>query len=240
MFFIPFLNKEDYENIGEPIFSFYKEEKSKLEKLSFPHVNSISVDLHKMGLIPYPAGVILINKEDGWTYIQRKADYIAGHYDATLSGSRSGAAVVSAYAAIKELGFDGYKSIMCNCLRLTNKFLELFKMFDDVFEIVGRPITNVFAIRFKKTFLEEIKKNTKLEKIVEYYWWLKRCVKNYIIVTTSLIKNNDEKGSGKSDEVKNIENKIFRFVIMPHVTDEVFENFVNNVSNFMQEVRNVR
>jgi glutamate/tyrosine decarboxylase-like PLP-dependent enzyme len=181
-----------------------------------------------MGLIPYPAGVILINEENGWELIRRRVGYIAGHYDETLSGSRSGAAVVSAYAAIKELGFDGYKNIMCNCLRLTNKFLELFKMFRDVFEIVGRPITNVFAIRFTQEFINKLKDNKKLKEIVEFLW-IKRCVEDYTIVDTHL-----------KYEVENIENKIFRFVIMPHVTDEVFENFVNNVSNFMQEVRNVR
>gem|GEM_PF-5216936 len=247
MFFIPFLYDNDYKDIGDPLSSFYEKEKSKLENLFFPNVNSISVDLHKMGLIPYPAGVILINKKEGWKYIHRKVGYIAGHCDETLSGSRSGAAVVSAYAGIKELGFAGYKCIMCNCLKLTNKFLKLFEMFDDVFEIVGRPITNVFAIRFKEEFIEELKSNKKLKEIVEF-WWIKRCVQGYTIVDTPLkcdfvpenSKNNGEKYPCQSDEVENIENKIFRFVIMPHITDKVLDEFTCMVSQFMQEVRNVR
>jgi len=243
MFFLPFLEENDYKQIGDPIWTFYQTEKPKLGNLYFPHVKSISVDLHKMGLIPYPAGVILINEKNGWKYIERMVGYIAGHSDNTLLGSRPGAAVTSAYAAIKELGYMGYKEIIVKSLKLTNKFLEYFNQFDEVFEIVGKPITNVFAIKFKQEFINKLKDNIRLQEIVKF-WWIKRCVKDYTIVDTSLKvgflppdkqKPKNKKESGK--EEKNYEGMIWRFVIMPHVTDKVFNEFKQALYNFIQEVR---
>ena len=248
MFFLPFLNEEDYKKIGPPISEFYESEKSKLDKLYFPHVNSISVDLHKMGLIPYPAGVILIKKEKeekekekkDWELIRRRADYIAKHYDDTLSGSRSGAAVVSSYAAIRELGYDGYRKIIIECLRLTNEFLEHFRQSGDIFEIVGKPITNVFAVRFTKTFIKRLERNSKLEQIAKVFW-RKKCVRDYNIVETPLEENyshlNKQQQKEKEEKKEEFGDKIWRFTIMPHVTEAVLDNFIKILYIFIQEVR---
>lgn len=231
MFFIPFLSSDDYNRVGcRIICDFYNAEKEKISLLRFPHINSISVDLHKMGLLPYPAGVVLIKNPDLIKYIQRRASYISGEYDETLLGSRPGASAVAAYAAMMELNRDGYRNIMFNCLKLTSKFIKFFSSYNKIFQIVGRPITNIFAVKFSDYFIKVYNNSQVLQDIVRNIW-MDEIVRRFTIIETPLRPNTTSPTTNESGF--DISKIAWRFVIMPHVTDEVFEKFIDKSHQFI-------
>lgn len=77
-------------------------------------VQSISMDPHKMGLMPYSCGTFLCRK-GLLGLIERSIEYVPGHGDCTLSGSRSGAIAVALWALLKHLGFEGYAKMIRDC-----------------------------------------------------------------------------------------------------------------------------
>jgi hypothetical protein len=71
------------------------------------HADSISIDPHKLGYIPYPAGAVLLRDKNAWETVNFTAPYLwisqgssfVGRY--TLEGSRPGAAAASCWLAHK-------------------------------------------------------------------------------------------------------------------------------------------
>ena len=71
------------------------------------HVDSITIDVHKIGLAPYGSGIILARR-GLFQRVKSIAPYIPGN-DCTLCGSRSGTIALSCWAAMKKIGKDGYE-----------------------------------------------------------------------------------------------------------------------------------
>ncbi len=84
-------------------------------------VCSVTVDPHKMGMAPIPAGGILFRDEKLRREVAWRISYLAGGEteQATFVGSRSGASVVAVWALLKHLGVEGYSRIVERCMRLT-------------------------------------------------------------------------------------------------------------------------
>lgn len=203
MFVYPFLTEMDFKKIGGAIWNNYKKEKLNQLFFSNPLVKTISIDLHKMGLIPYSCGVFLSQLDNGTGYknIERTADYISDEFDQTLSGSRSSAVVAAAWIAIKNQKKAGYNKIFTSLLEKTNYLLEFFKKHDK-FEIIGNPVINLFAVAFKSE-----------NKCCIKEW--KSIANKYTIVQSKL-----------SDKRSNI----YRFCIMPHVSKENIDNFIKDIN----------
>lgn len=72
-----------------------------------PHINSITLDAHKMVESPYGTGIFLIRK--GWMKYANtdEAQYVQG-LDATLSGSRSGANAIAVWMILMTYGPNGW------------------------------------------------------------------------------------------------------------------------------------
>ncbi len=81
----------------------------RLPKIDFSNsaVDSIAIDIHKMGLAPYGSGIILARR-GLFENIKSVAPYIPGN-DCTLCGSRSGVMALSCWAAMKKIGKAGYE-----------------------------------------------------------------------------------------------------------------------------------
>jgi histidine decarboxylase len=69
--------------------------------------NSVSVSLHKMFGLPWPAGVVLAEK-DKVDRLAMGVEYIRS-LDTTLEGSRNGHSPLYAYARIRDLGMEGFR-----------------------------------------------------------------------------------------------------------------------------------
>lgn len=111
-FVLPFLK-----DLGYNVHSF---------DFSLPGVNSITVDPHKMGMAPIPAGGILFRNENLRKTVSWDIPYLSGGETehATLVGTRSGASAAAVYAVINHLGREGYRKIVKECMRLTLRLAE--------------------------------------------------------------------------------------------------------------------
>lgn len=154
-------------------------------------VTSITIDPHKMGMATIPAGGIVFRDEKFLQALEVETPYLTSKMQFTLTGTRPGTGVASAYAVLKTLGFSGMKAIVNQCLQNVKILVE--EMSELGFEPVIEPIMNVVAFKTEKA--EEIK--------AELYR------RKWVISTIR-------------------DPKAIRFVIMPHVTEEVIKNFISD------------
>jgi len=113
-----------------------------------PGVCSITVDPHKMGLAPIPAGGILFRNETIMKSVSIEVPYLAGGNteQSTIVGTRSGASAVAVWALLTHLGKEGYKAIVKRCMNLTRKLAEGIEKTDRV-SLVTKPVMNIVGIR---------------------------------------------------------------------------------------------
>ncbi|APW96340.1 tyrosine decarboxylase MfnA [Halobiforma lacisalsi AJ5] len=72
-------------------------------------VDTMAIDPHKMGQAAVPAGGLLVRSADLLDELAVDTPYLESTSQATLTGTRSGAGVASAVAAMEELWPDGYR-----------------------------------------------------------------------------------------------------------------------------------
>jgi glutamate/tyrosine decarboxylase-like PLP-dependent enzyme len=80
------------------------------------NVLTIGLDAHKTGHLPYPAGIFLCRK-NLQKYIEIKVDYIYGHCDDTLIGSRNGIFGLLGKWFIHNIGEKGQREFVDYCLK---------------------------------------------------------------------------------------------------------------------------
>ncbi|WP_251929874.1 pyridoxal phosphate-dependent decarboxylase family protein [Salinibacter ruber] len=102
---------------------------------TLPATDSITIDPHKFGYVPYPAGAVLFRDYHVRDAIAYKAPYLADEDQSgfggflgqwTLEGSRPGAVAVSCYLsqAMVPLTPDGHGRFMENCIRANQQLFE--------------------------------------------------------------------------------------------------------------------
>ena len=113
-----------------------------------PGVCSITIDPHKMGLAPIPAGGILFRDAKMSEAISMKVPYLTGGEmkQSTLLGTRSGASAVAVWALLMHLGRAGYAAVVKRCLGLTWKLVEGIQRIDGL-DIVTKPTLNVVGVK---------------------------------------------------------------------------------------------
>ncbi|KPV63979.1 MAG: L-tyrosine decarboxylase [Candidatus Bathyarchaeota archaeon BA2] len=113
-----------------------------------PGVCSITIDSHKMGLAPIPAGGILFKDASMTEAISMRVPYLAGGETEqfTVMGTRSGASSIAVWALLMHLGREGYKAVVEQCLKLTGKLVEGIQQIDGI-DIVTQPTINVVGIK---------------------------------------------------------------------------------------------
>ncbi len=128
-FVIPFLN----EIYGKEIkFGF-----------EVPEVRSITIDPHKMGLAPYPAGG-LVSRENIFRHTEVPAPYLASGKNDTLLGTRQSGSVAGAYASILYFGWKGYRNLVRECMENTYYLVE--KAREMGFDVPYQPEMNIVNI----------------------------------------------------------------------------------------------
>ncbi len=115
---------------------------------SLPSVCSITIDPHKMGLAPIPAGGILFKDATMSDLISTRIPYLSGSETkhSNILGTRSGASALAVWALLKHLGRTGYQSVVEHCLALTWKLVEGLQYIDGV-DIVTKPTLNIVGIK---------------------------------------------------------------------------------------------
>jgi len=150
-FVLPFLKELGY-NVSQ--FDF-----------SLEGVSSITVDPHKMGLAPIPAGGILFRDEKVENAIAWNVSYLAGGetQQATLVGTRSGASVIAVWALLKHLGVEGYAKIVKRCMHLTFKLAREIPKIKGL-DIVVEPTVNVVGLKSETFDIGLVAKELRLRK----------------------------------------------------------------------------
>ena len=130
--FLPFIEKLGFE---VPLFDF-----------RVRGVTSISADMHKYGYSAKGASVILYN-----SHALRKSQYFVmsswpgGLYASpTMLGTRSGAPIAAAWAALNTIGGDGYLKMAEKVMSTTARLQEGIESIPG-FRILGKPVMSVFS-----------------------------------------------------------------------------------------------
>jgi tyrosine decarboxylase/aspartate 1-decarboxylase len=132
---------------------------------SLAGVCSITIDPHKMGLAPIPAGGILFRNESLRKAVAWNVSYLAGgeSEQATIVGTRSGASVVAVWALLKHLGKEGYKKIVRSCMDLTWKLAGEIQKINGL-DIMTEPVMNIVGIKSEVLDIHRIAKELRLRK----------------------------------------------------------------------------
>ncbi|MBS7247144.1 MAG: tyrosine decarboxylase MfnA [Candidatus Jordarchaeales archaeon] len=132
-FVLPFLEKAGFR---VPSFDFRNE-----------GVCSITVDPHKMGMAPIPAGGLLLRDEKLFIENSFEIPYLAGgkYNHPIILGTRSGATVIATWALLNHLGVEGYTKIVKRCMRNT-RILERGIQKIDGLRLPVKPTMNIIGI----------------------------------------------------------------------------------------------
>lgn len=128
-------------------------------------VCSITIDPHKMGLAPIPAGGILFRNRKLRDAVAWNVSYMAGGEteQATLAGTRSGASVVAVWSLLKHLGKEGYRKIVMQCMRLTLNLAEEIREIEGL-DIATEPTMNIVGIQSKVFSIRHLARELRLRR----------------------------------------------------------------------------
>lgn len=136
-FMLPFVRK-----LGYPVPDF---------DLRVPGVSSISADLHKYGYAAKGTSVLLYRD----SRVRRhqffaQTDWPGGIYASpTMSGTRPGGAIASAWAVMNYLGEDGYLKIAVEVMSAVAKIRGAVQQIPDLY-ILGDPVMSVMALASRR------------------------------------------------------------------------------------------
>ena len=120
-------------------------------------VSSITIDPHKMGLAPIPAGGIVFRNPTTMKAVAKRVTYLAGGEtdQTTLLGTRPGASCIAVWALLKHLGRDGYRSIVKRCMDLTIELADEIEKIEGI-GLVARPTLNMAGIESREVKVEAL------------------------------------------------------------------------------------
>jgi tyrosine decarboxylase/aspartate 1-decarboxylase len=110
-------------------------------------VSSITIDPHKMGMSTIPAGGLLFRTWKDMSTLEADTHYLTVARQASLTGTRTGAAAAATYAVMMHLGRSGFRSVVNYCMDLTRHLVAGSREIgvDPVIE----PVMNVVALNVK-------------------------------------------------------------------------------------------
>ena len=111
---------------------------------SLPAVSSITIDPHKMGLATIPAGGLLFRSHECMNALETETHYLTKARQASLTGTRSGAAAAATYAVMMHLGREGFREMVGYCMDLSRHMVRGAR--DIGVEPLIEPVMNVVAL----------------------------------------------------------------------------------------------
>lgn len=186
-------------------------------------VYSISMDAHKMGFAPYPAGIFLCRK-GLLKYTETKADYLGSHSDFTVSGSRSGAIAAACWTLLNVRGRRDYEEVLESCI--ANR--DYLKKHLGALEVNGKKASfyparlNVLTAHLP----EEISAALEIKDADGFSLRERRCIPtdhfpedlDHILSNGGIIQRPAT---------------VHRFVIMPHYKQEKIDEFIAELSKLI-------
>ena len=170
-FSIPFLKELGYDL---PVFDF-----------SLEGVCSITVDPHKMGLAPIPAGGIIFRCEEYLEVMAVDSPYLTVKTQSTIVGTRLGASSAATYAIMKYFGKEGYSRIAKELMENTEFFAKNLNELG--YKIICEPELNIVAFNHPTMDTHEL-----AEKLEDLGWKVSvaKCPVAIRVVLMNHIKRN--------------------------------------------------
>lgn len=109
------------------------------------NVCSIAIDADKMGRLPYPSGVFLCRKHLQLN-VSRRVQYIKGHTDDTISGSRTAMSSIAGYYYMKTRDYIGHRDYVMSCINNRDKLSEMLKKIQFIQVLPYSPFINMLPI----------------------------------------------------------------------------------------------
>ncbi len=120
-------------------------------------VTSVSVDPHKMGLAPIPAGSIIFRKEKYVKRITKTVPYLRGASSTQISilGTRPAASILATWAIMKHLGREGYREVVRKCMEETDHIVERVRQ-NPLLKTAIDPVMNIVGIQSQEVTIDRI------------------------------------------------------------------------------------
>lgn len=190
-------------------------------------VASIVVDGHKMGQLPYTSGIFICRKNMSWDKpngengllesVGRSVEYINGHLDDTLEGSRTAINPILAWAYYRTIGREGQTRYAQECLwhrdELVKLILEKFPgvcdggNFSPVSILPYSPYVNILPLAINSN------------------WFIPSKMPDYEL-------RSDVLPSNPADPASCPDRKVYKLCVMPH-TFKHLQGFVDQLHKLL-------
>ena len=190
-----------------------KKMESKMEGLE--EADSITVDPHKWGYVPYPCGSVLFKEKGDLDLLRYEVPYLK-NVAPTIEGSRTGGSAAACWVAFKILGWKGYRQILGRCIDNARYLAK--RLQEEGYQLLHE--VDLFTINFRAVI--KGKKHNEINKL------------NEKLVVKINEKNNfrvgfleDLAGIRIIDGKKKYPIQGIKVVLMnPLITHETIENFI--------------
>lgn len=129
-FIIPFLDNEHKGNLN---FDF-----------KCKGVSSMTIDPHKMGLAPVPAGGIIFRYSEHLEKLAVKTPYLSKNKQTTIVGTRTGAATAATWTLLNYYGTEGYRKIVKDAITLTEYTYDKLMNMENI-SVTCKPELNLIS-----------------------------------------------------------------------------------------------
>lgn len=181
-----------------------------------PMVGSVCVDPHKMGLVPYAAGLFLCRKGN-LEYTKTDAHYVHGN-DHTVIGSRAGDVAAACWAAMRTMGKEGYELQARNCLAMRDYLKKGLDSLNRKMSLVKfyPSRLNVLTVKFGDEVTEALTEGG--EKSLRN----RHCIPDDFFPADLTNPRWDGNMAVR-------DTRVFRFVAMPHYTKRGVDEFLSSL-----------
>jgi len=187
--------------------------------------DSITVDPHKWGYVPYPCGAVLFKEKGDLDTLRYEVSYLK-NVAPTIEGSRPGGSAAACWVAFKVLGWKGYKHILGKCVDNARYLAK--RLQEEGYQLLHE--VDLFTVNFRATI--EGKRHCEINKL------------NEKIVTEINKRNNfrvgfleDLAGIRINDQGKKYPIQGIKVVLMnPSITHETIENFISELKEITKNL----
>jgi len=132
-------------------------------------VVSVTIDPHKMGLAPIPAGGLVVRDHEWFKPLIFESSYMPMGYQVGLGGTRSGGSIAAVWAVMKHLGWEGYTRIALESMEKTLKAAKRVGESDNL-RVMAKPETPILCIG-----IDGVNARSVLEKLWGMGWYPYHC-----------------------------------------------------------------
>ena len=127
-------------------------------------VSSITIDPHKMGLAPVPAGGIIFRYSEHLEKLAVETPYLTKDKQTTIVGTRSGAGTAAIWTLLNYYGKEGYKKTVTQAIKLTNYTYEKLLDMENI-NVTCKPELNIISFTSNIKSPKQVK-----QELYEYGW----------------------------------------------------------------------